>query len=183
MRTLLLFSLLLLFISCQQEKSKPLKLNCEVVNQLIESDQALRKTVLRSSFFAALDSIVIANGHEGGLEEIDPSSEPRWRQWWEEAKLYEKALTLAEMRVQDSLWKVQWHIDSLNTMHVIQLIETYGIDSLNSIDHQCDQNSLSIFVHTPQPLFDTVRAVVEANKDVIDGNRLRHIDWHLNGRE
>jgi hypothetical protein len=73
-------------------------------------------------------------------------------------------------------------IDSLNTLQLISIIDKFGIDSLNKVDKSCGENSLIVFVHTPEGLKPIVREVMKKNKEEVGENRFRHILWHLNGR-
>jgi hypothetical protein len=68
-------------------------------------------------------------------------------------------------------------------LKIISFINQFGIDSLNHVDQKCGINSLLVFVHTPDVLFQDVRDVVLKNSQGIGENRMRHIMWHLDGRE
>lgn len=48
---------------------------------------------------------------------------------------------------------------------------------------QCEQNSLIVFVHTPEGLMNKVREIITSNKEDVGENRFHHISWHLNGRK
>lgn len=174
---------LFFIMSCQRTVSQDFELNCSALHAIQDSDQHLRQTEFGSEFLKLLDSLAIDGGYANGMGDVDSENEPRFDEWWDMAKYLEKPLSRAEEKRIDSLWRIQWSIDSSNTLHVIELIETFGIDSLNAVDQSCNLNSLIVFVHSPDGLKECVRSIVEANKAGVGDARYRHILWHLDGRE
>lgn len=170
-------------ISCVNNTSNTsLKLDCSSIEELMKKDQDLRQTELKSQFFHLVDSLLKINGYSEGLEDLRNINGELRDTIWAQATELDKPFTGKKKAKRDSLWKVQNEIDSLNTLLVIKQIKQFGIDSLNTIDKQCDQNSLIVFVHCPDGLKDTVRSVILKNKQGVGENRFRHISWHLDGR-
>jgi len=126
---------------------------------------------------------MISNGFSGGIDDLGDLSGDLKDSIWQEANDLIMPFSAKQQILRDSLWKIQRKIDSLNTLQVILQINTYGMDSLNRIDQKCDQNSLIVFVHAPEGLKDQVQEVIDANQLKVGENRMRHINWHLNGRE
>ena len=180
---ILALALTLSFLSCKNENPNVyLKLDCESIKELMDRDQELRKTKLQGQFFPLVDSIMKSKGFADGLDELSEIDSEMKSEIQAEAKSLKRSYTEREKQVLDSLWAIQNEIDSLNTLHVINQIEAFGIDSLNAIDRKCDENSLVIFVHCPDGLKEKVSEVVEKNRDAIGENRYSHISWHLKGR-
>ncbi len=169
--------------SCMNSASKnSLELSCESIAQLMESDQHLRMTKLKDPFLSNVDSLMIVNGFPGGLDKLSSLSSELRDSIWKLAKAELKPFTSKQKEAKDSIWKIQRNIDSLNTLKVIGQIQHFGIDSLNEIDSKCGQNSLIIFVHTPEGLHSKVSEIINLNTEKIGENRMQHINWHLGGR-
>jgi len=175
---------LVVYTTCNNHSNNiEAELSCESISRLMDRDQKLRATQLKDPFFANVDSLIKINGFPRGLEELSTLPGDLEDKIWKEAKINIKPFSAIQKSKKDSLWKIQRNIDSLNTLEVLRQISIFGIDSLNRIDALCDQNSLFVFVHTPEGLMSKVSEVVNINKEKIGENRMRHIGWHLNGRE
>ena len=173
-----------IYYSCKEQAKTPqLELSCESIVNLMERDQKIRSMKLMNPFFANVDSLMKQMGYEGGLDNLSYLNDEERDSIWSLAKAEIKPLTERQKLKKDSLWKVQRNIDSLNTLEVIRQIQTFGIDSVNRIDATCGHNSLVVFVHSPPGLFSEVETIVNQNAEKIGENRMRHIGWHLNGRE
>ncbi len=181
--TITLFSGFFFCCNNPQNKAK-LKLDCQSINELINRDQHLRSTKLKSRFFHNVDSLVKLAGYEAGLDQLSSIDGNLKDSIWVVANELVDLNPLNERQqaVRDSFWTIQNEIDSLNTLQVIVQIEQFGIDSLNKVDKQCNENSLLVFVHCPNGLKEKVRVVIEDNKEGVGKNRFRHISWHLDGR-
>lgn len=178
--------LLSLFFTCcnSSPNPSPLNLDCQSINNLINRDQHLRSTKLQSLFFYNLDSLIKLSGYDAGMDALPQININLKDSIWAVAKELVELNPLSEQQqaVRDSFWDIQNEIDSLNTLQVIAQIEQFGIDSLNTVDKQCNQNSLLVFVHCPDGLKEKVRMVIDKNQEGVGKNRFRHISWHLDGR-
>ena len=154
--------LTLSFLSCQHENPNAnLRLDCDSVKEIAARDQDLRKTKLAGQFYPLVDSIMKSKGYARGLGDASSIDTELKSEIWNEATSLERPLSRKELNDIDATWKIQKGIDSLNTLHIIRLIEVFGIDSLNTIDSKCGKNSLLVFVHCPDDLKDKVAEVVE----------------------
>ena len=180
---ILVITLLMVSFSCNQRGDEnTIELTCDSVKEMMNRDQNLRKKYLRSQYFSNLDSLIKLAGYNEGLDAMPQLDDNLSDSLRARAKELEKPFTEIQKRQRDSIWEIQSKIDSLNTLKLISIIDKFGIDSLNKVDRACGENSLIVFVHSPEGLKPIVREVINKNKEEVGENRFRHIMWHLDGR-
>lgn len=166
----------LLIVSCTQ-KVEPF--SCEEMEQMMESDQDLRKNskLLTGNFHYLLDSISNARGEKSQGKE---GKKYYSKEVVKDATALSNEFMDKHKEQYDSIWQVQGKIDLRNTNRILETIETNDFEFLLSND--CFKNFSTILVHSPYEKSEHVRQVIEKRKDLISENKYRHITWHLDGR-
>lgn len=160
------------------------KLLCDWVEEIVKRDQHYRSlpgmNPTHIMELVVLDSLIMAAGltndefYAMPLEEQNPIKE--------QAKSIASIYQLLPQNVQDSIDELQTAIDLDNTEQVLQKL--YQIDYPKLNDFTCFEESLIVFVHTPDDavLREKVKQALSSRKSFIDPSQYKHILWHLNGR-
>lgn len=174
---------ILSIFSCQQEKeSEKIHLTCDLVEEMLESDQYYRKTKkLYPPYTYMLDSLLVAAGYSGwsDLKNFDIKEQEAYR---EKAQRLADNIDPAYMTRRDSLFKLQIEIDTKNTKKLMQIVEDTGYPALDTMAYDCAYRSFMVFLHTPEELLDEVRVLVEKGQEHIGEGQYNHLMWHLKGR-
>jgi hypothetical protein len=87
-------------------------------------------------------------------------------------------------RVYKANYETVRKMDSVRTLRMIEIIETYGFPSMRRFASKDPIIPHLILVHAPRHFFDTLRPLLQAEKEAgrISSNEYAHILWHLDGR-
>ena len=168
-------------MSCQGTE----QIDCDIINEIVTNDQFFRKKHMdiTSPFFFTLDTLLKADGYTNGIDELSSYDSDMVAQKRELARDIVDSRPEASRHILDSIWALQSQLDESNTLRMIEIVEKFGLHSLDTLRDGCALDGFIVFVHSPDHLKARIKKLIDPGLIEIDEYKHRHIMWHVNGRE